>query len=77
MWAKGPTVVGGHAVVAVGFDASIKIKNTAYNAKETTGAVLSRNSWGTGRGSGGYGWLLFEYVLKGLAVDWWSLLKNE
>ncbi|WP_306548292.1 C1 family peptidase [Desulfobulbus sp.] len=74
---SGEKIVGGHAVVAVGFDDSIKIKNTAYNAKETTGALLIRNSWGTGWGSGGYGWLPFEYVLKGLAVDWWSLLKNE
>ena len=25
----------------------------------------------------GYGWLPYEYVLKGLAVDWWSLMKCE
>jgi C1A family cysteine protease len=25
----------------------------------------------------GYGWLPYEYVLRGLAEDWWSLLKNE
>jgi C1A family cysteine protease len=36
-----------------------------------------RNSWGAGWGSGGYGWLPYEYVLQGLAVDWWSLLKTE
>jgi len=67
---------GGHAVVAVGYDDKMKIKNTSDN-KETTGAFLIRNSWGTDWGDEGYGWLPYEYVLKGLAVDWWSLLKAE
>lgn len=70
-------IVGGHAIVAVGCDDSMKIKNTNPKAVETTGALLIRNSWGTGWGSSGYGWLPYDYVLKGLAVDWWSLLKNE
>ena len=26
---------------------------------------------------GGYGWLPYEYVLKGQAVDWWSLIQAE
>jgi C1A family cysteine protease len=69
--------VGGHAIVAVGYDDNMKIKNTNLGAVETTGALLIRNSWGTGWGSSGYGWLPYEYVLKGLAIDWWSLLKNE
>jgi C1A family cysteine protease len=70
-------IVGGHAIDAVGYDDSLKIKNTGPGAVETTGALLIRNSWGTGWGSAGYGWLPYEYVLKGLAVDWWALLKNE
>jgi C1A family cysteine protease len=74
---SGEKIVGGHAIVAVGYDDSVKIKNTLAGAVETTGALLIRNSWGTGWGMGGYGWLPYEYVLKGLAVDWWSLLKNE
>jgi C1A family cysteine protease len=73
---KGEKTVGGHAIVAAGYDDSIKIKNTA-GASETKGALLIRNSWGTGWGDHGYGWLPYDYVLKGLAVDWWSLLKNE
>jgi C1A family cysteine protease len=44
---------------------------------QTVRALLIRNSWGTGWGSGGYGWLPYDYVVTGLAVDWWSLLKNE
>jgi len=38
--------LGGHAVVAVGYDDQIKIKNTNCGL-ETTGALLIRNSWGT------------------------------
>ncbi len=73
----GEKIVGGHAVMAVGYDDKMKIKNTYPGASETTGALLIRNSWGTGWGDKGYGWLPYEYVLKGLAVDWWSLLKTE
>lgn len=74
---KGEKIVGGHAVVAVGYDDSVKIKNTNAGATEYKGAILIRNSWGTGWGSNGYGWLPYEYVLKGLAVDWWSMIKGE
>lgn len=73
---KGDTVIGGHAVVAAGYDDSLMIKNTDPKAKETKGALLIRNSWGTGWGEGGYGWLPYEYVRKGLATDWWSLIKS-
>ena len=73
----GEKISGGHAIVAVGYDDTMKIKNTNAGGVETTGALLIRNSWGTGWGSAGYGWLPYEYVLKGLAVDWWSLLKGE
>ncbi len=68
--------VGGHAVMAVGYDDNIKIKNT-YSNEETTGAILIKNSWGTGWGDGGYGWLPYEYVHSGMAQDWWTLLKKE
>ncbi|PWB80924.1 MAG: cysteine protease [Candidatus Methylomirabilota bacterium] len=73
----GEKVAGGHAIVAVGYDDGLKIKNTNPSGVATTGALLIRNSWGTGWGDHGYGWLPYDYVLKGLAVDWWSLLKNE
>jgi C1A family cysteine protease len=73
----GEKVAGGHAIVAVGYDDAKKIKNTNVGGVETTGALLIRNSWGTSWGAAGYGWLPYDYVLKGLAVDWWSLLKNE
>lgn len=73
----GERIVGGHAVSAVGYDDNRRIRNTNPGGIETVGALLIRNSWGTLWGQAGYGWLPYRYVLDGLAVDWWSLIKNE
>lgn len=74
---RGERVVGGHAIVAVGYDDGMHIKNTNPGATETVGAFLIRNSWGTGWGAAGYGWLPYQYVLSSLAVDWWSLDRSD
>jgi len=61
---------GGHANVAVGYDDNLTINGDQ-------GALLVRNSWGTGWGLGGYAWLSYRYVTEGLAVDWWSVVKDK
>lgn len=74
---KGDRVVGGHAVATAGHDDDKVIQHSVPGAPATKGAFLIRNSWGTGWGDGGYGWLPYEYVLRGLAVDWWSILRTS
>lgn len=68
---------GGHAIMAVGYDDTMKISNPLNRDLVTTGAFLIRNSWGTGWGEDGYGWLPYDYVLKGIADDWWTMTKAE
>ena len=70
------TRTGGMRIVAVGYDDNLKITNKASN-KTATGALLIRNSWGPTWGQAGYGWMPYDYVLKGVAMDFWSLLKME
>jgi len=72
--ARGESVLGGHAVLAVGYDDSLPIGS---GDNEKVGAFLIRNSWGESWGERGYGWLPYEYVLGGLAEDWWCLVKAE
>lgn len=72
----GESAIWGHAVAAMGYDDTLKITNTATN-QATTGALLIRNSWGPKWGDAGYGWLPYEYVLKGLAMDFWSVLRMD
>jgi C1A family cysteine protease len=61
---------GGHANAAVGYDDHLAIG-------PDTGALLVRNSWGTGWGMLGYGSLSYKYVTQGLAVDWWTVIRQS
>ncbi len=72
----GEKILGGHAVMAVGYHDNVRIRNS-YSGEETEGALLIRNSWGKNWGEEGYGWLPYQYVLKELAMDFWSVLKKE
>jgi len=69
-------VVGGHAVVAVGYD-DLQTIPCAEHTGISHGAFLIRNSWGTDWGKEGYGWIPYDYILQGLTRDWWSLIKSE
>jgi C1A family cysteine protease len=69
-------IEGGHAVVAMGYDDAMTIANTS-GGNASRGAFLIRNSWGKVWGESGYGWLPYAYVLRGLAEDFWSVLKKE
>lgn len=74
---RGDRAVGGHAVIAMGYDDGKEIKHPAPGSSKTVGAFKIRNSWGTGWGENGYGWLPYDYLIKGLARDWWTLTKSE
>lgn len=65
-------LTGGHAVLAVGYDDAIDVVGA-----DRPGALLIRNSWGTGWGDRGYGWLPYQYVTERLATDFWSIFNSE
>ena len=55
------SLLGGHAIVLMGYDISTRL-------------YKFRNSWGSRWGDGGYGYLPFEYVEnRNLASDFWAV----
>jgi C1A family cysteine protease len=59
----------------MGYDNDLEIKKR--DGTKTKGALIIRNSWGTSFGDHGYCYLPYEYVLSGLADDFWVMLKGE
>lgn len=66
----GPGYRGGHANCAAGYDDNLMIGSDK-------GALLIRNSWGTGWANAGYGWMSYRYITNALANDWWSMISSN
>lgn len=65
MPAPGEQVLGGHAVLAVGYDLA-------------SGRFIVRNSWGTGWGQAGYFTIPFAYLVDpNLADDFWTVRRER
>ncbi len=61
---KNEGIVGGHAVLAVGYD-------------EKKQLLKFQNSWGKSWGNKGYGYLPYRYVTDNLASDFWTIRTSE
>lgn len=57
-------VIGGHAVMAVGYD-------------DASSTFTVRNSWGPGWGDGGYFYLPYAYMISALSSDFWAIRTVE
>jgi C1A family cysteine protease len=65
-------VVGGHAVLAVGYNDTATVQNP--DGTTSTGMVLVRNSWGASWGQAGYFWMPYDYITNpNLASDLWTI----
>jgi C1A family cysteine protease len=69
--------LGNHAVLAVGYDDRIRIRNRKSKAAATVGALLIQNSWSRGWGEKGFGWIPYEFVRRGHARDFWALIRSD
>tara|TARA_Y100000310_G_scaffold336731_1_gene422060 strand:- start:973 stop:1284 length:312 start_codon:yes stop_codon:yes gene_type:complete len=72
---KGERHQGGHAITAIGYDDSKTISHP--DGTETVGAFKCANWWGLQHGDKGHLWLPYWFVEKGLATDWWTMMKAE
>lgn len=62
--ARGEKVVGGHAVMAVGYD-------------DAAQAIIVRNSWGAAWGKAGYFMMPYSYISsRQLASDFWTIRQE-
>jgi C1A family cysteine protease len=64
------SIIGGHAVVAVGYDDTILMPNNEY------GAFLIRNSWGTNWGLNGYFYMPYAFITNTTIHSEFWILKT-
>lgn len=70
------SIAGGHAVCIAGHNDN-KIITNRTNGQKTVGAFLIKNSWGTGWGEKGFGWIPYKYIEQQLAMDFWLITSSE
>ena len=75
--ARGESQLANHAVLAVGYDDRVTVRNRNSKGPPTVGALLIQNSWGTRWGNKGFGWVPYAFVLEGHARDFWTLIKSD
>jgi len=73
--APGAPPQGGHAVTVVAYDDTRQISHP--DGSTTTGAFKFANWWGANWGSEGFGWLPYDFVRKGIATDWWTMMSLD
>jgi C1A family cysteine protease len=74
---EGDKLIGGHAVLAVGYDDDRKVVFADGRRPVERGALIIRNSWGPLWGDEGYGYLPYRYVTEQMAVDFWTILHQD
>lgn len=67
---RGQALVGGHALLAVGYDDEQLVGHEH-------GALIVRGSWGTAWGDKGYAYLPYKWVSARLAVDFWTFVRPD
>ena len=66
----GEQILGGHAVLACGY-------NDTLTANGQTGFIKVRNSWSSSWGQGGYFWMPYAFLTPANCNDCWVITKNE
>lgn len=61
---NGVDMVGGHAVLIVGYN-------------DADSLLIFKNSWGTGWGDKGFGYLPYRFFSSGLASDFWTIRTSD